>query len=125
MATTSLSDFLRRLRTETEAKTLADHSDQQLVERALAGWDTAAFQAIVFRHGPMVYRVCWRVLQHLQDVEDAFQATFLVLVQRLRKVRKHASFASWLHGVGPPAALTTQSQSAPRPRHEHHASPAH
>ena len=99
MATANMSDFLRRLTRGMAAQTLADHSDQQLVERALAGHEQAPFQAIVHRHGPMVYRVCWRVLQHQQDAEDAFQATFLVLAEKLRKVRKRASLASWLHGV--------------------------
>jgi DNA-directed RNA polymerase specialized sigma24 family protein len=88
MATTSFSDFFRRLAREMEAKTLGGHSDQQLVERALTREDTAAFQAIVARHGPMVYRVCRRVLQQAQDAEDAFQATFLILVQKLRTLRK-------------------------------------
>src|ERR1700682_2703297 len=90
MATTNLSDFFRRLTRGMAAETLGDHCDRQLVERALAGRDEAAFQAIVQRHGPMVYRVCWRVLLHPQDAEDAFQATFLVLGQKLRSVRKHA-----------------------------------
>jgi DNA-directed RNA polymerase specialized sigma24 family protein len=98
MTTANLSAFLRRLTRGMVAATLADQSDRQLVERFLAGQDEAVFDAIVRRHGAMVYRVCWRVLQHHQNAEDAFRATFLVLAQRLRTVRKHASLASWLHG---------------------------
>jgi RNA polymerase sigma factor (sigma-70 family) len=122
MATAILSDFFHRLTRGMAAETLADHSDQQLVERALAGTDEAPFQAIVHRHGPMVYRVCWRVLQHSQDAEDAFQATFLILAQKLRTVRKHASLASWLHGVAHRVALKAKAQTAARRRHEHQAS---
>jgi RNA polymerase sigma factor (sigma-70 family) len=122
MATAGFSQFFRRLTRDMEAKTLADYSDRQLVERALAEGDAAAFQAIVGRHGPMVYRVCWRVLQHAQDAEDAFQATFLVLVRRLRNVRKPASLASWLHGVAYRVALKARVQSAVRRHHEHQAS---
>src|SRR5438552_5679903 len=99
MAMTNSSDLFRRLMRGMAAETLDDHSDRQLIERTLAGRDEAAFQAIVHRHGPMVYRVCWRVSLHSQDAEDAFQATFLVLAQRLRTVRKRDSLASWLHGV--------------------------
>src|SRR5207245_2482175 len=99
MATAHLSSFLRRLTRGMAAETLADQSDQQLVEKALAGRDEAIFQAIVQRHGAMVYRVCWRVLQHDQEAEDAFQATFLILARKLGSVRKSASFASWLDGV--------------------------
>src|SRR5262245_33050173 len=107
---TNLSDFFRRL-TGGMAETQDDQSDRQLVERALAGRDEAAFQAIVHRHGPMVYRVCWRVSLHSQDAEDAFQATFLVLAQRLRTVRKRDSLASWLHGVARRVALKANAQS--------------
>lgn len=118
MATTSLSDFFRRLTRGMAAETLDDHSDRQLVERALAGRDEAAFHAILQRHGPMVYRVCWRVLLCTQDTEDAFQATFLVLAQKLRTVRERASLASWLHGVARRVALKAKVQSAGWRRHE-------
>jgi hypothetical protein len=50
----NLGAFFRRLTRGMAAETLADHSDQQLVERALPGNDEAPFQAIVHRHGPMV-----------------------------------------------------------------------
>src|SRR5262245_24446269 len=93
MATANLSGFLRNLTRAMGAQVLAGDSDRQLVERALARHDDAAFEAIVTRHGPMVYRVCWRVLQHPQDAEDAFQATFLLLAQKLRTLRQHASLA--------------------------------
>src|SRR5262249_20937061 len=121
MATANVSAFLRRLKRGMMAEALADESDRQLVERALAGRDEAAFEAILRRHGPMVYRVCWRVLQHHQDAEDAFQATFLVLAQRLRTVRKHGSLASWLHGVAYRVALKLKAQAATRRRREEQA----
>src|SRR5262245_47592790 len=100
------------------AHALAKQSDRQLVERILDGPDEAAYQAIVIRHGPMVYRVCWRALHRAEDVEDAFQATFLVLAQKLRTLRKHASLASWLHGVAHRLALKAKKQEATRRRHE-------
>src|SRR5258708_3280365 len=116
MAKANLGDFLRRLTRGMAAEMLRDESDRQLVERALAGRDEAAFEAIVRRHGAMVYRVCWRVLQHPQDAEDALQATFLVLAQKLRTVRNSASLASWLHGVAHRVALKSRAQSAARRR---------
>jgi len=118
MATASMSSFLRRLTRGMAAETLRDQSDRQLVERLLAGQDEAVFEAIVRRHGPMVYRVCRRVLQQEQDTEDAFQATFLILAQQLRSVRRHASLASWLHGVAHRVALKAGAQAATRRRHE-------
>jgi RNA polymerase sigma factor (sigma-70 family) len=122
MATANVSAFLRRLTRGMVAETLADQSDRQLVEQFLAGRGEAVFEAILRRHGAMVYRVCWRVLQHHQDAEDAFQATFLVLAQRLRSVRKHASLASWLHGVAQRLALRAKAGVATRRRHEAQAS---
>jgi len=114
MATVNLQDFLRRLTRGMAAHTLRDYSDQQLVERALGERDEFAFQAIVHRHGSMVFSVCWRVLQHAQDAEDAFQATFLILAQKLHTLRKQASLASWLHGVAHRVALNAKTQSAAR-----------
>lgn len=58
MATESMSTFLHHLTRQMAAESLADQSDQQLVERALAGRDEAVLRAIVRRHGGMVYRVC-------------------------------------------------------------------
>ncbi len=118
MGTANRKDFFRRLTRGMAAERLADNSDRQLVERALRGQDETAFQAIVFRHGPMVYRVCWCVLQHSQDTEDAFQATFLVLAQKLLALRKHDSLASWLHGVAHRVALRAKGKSAARRRRE-------
>src|SRR5947209_3323718 len=119
---TSLSGFLRRLRRE-EAETWQGPGDRELVERLLAGPDDPAFEAVVRRHGPMVYRVCWRALQQEQDTEDCFQATFLVLARQLHTVRKHASLASWLHGVAHRLALKARAQAATRRRHEQNATP--
>jgi RNA polymerase sigma factor (sigma-70 family) len=118
MAVGNFSEFLGRLLRPMRAASLSAESDGQLVGRALAGHDGTAFEAIVRRHGLMVYRVCWRVLQHRQDTEDAFQATFLVLAQKLRSLRKHASLASWLHGVAQRVAVRAKAQATARRRRD-------
>ena len=118
MTPANVSDFLRRLARGMAAETLAHESDRQLVGRFLDERDQAAFEALVRRHGPMVYRVCWRTLQHAEDAEDAFQATFLLLASKLGTVRKHHSLASWLHGVARRVALKAQAQAAARRRRE-------
>jgi len=118
MPTAHMSEFLRQMSLGIEMEALRDHSDQQLVERVLAVGDEASLQAIINRHGIMVYRVCQRILNRPQDAEDAFQATFLVLAQKLRSLRKQASLASWLHGV----AVKARAQASARRRRERQSS---
>ena len=77
-------------------------TDAQLLGRFAAGDGEAsglAFEALMGRHGPMVLRVCRGVLRDPHDAQDAFQATFLVLVRKANSIRDRDSVASWLHGV--------------------------
>src|SRR5204862_5582634 len=74
-------------------------SDAELLRRFLARQDEAAFEVLVRRHGPMVLGVCRRILGHAQDAEDAFQATFLVLVRRAASVVPRELVGNWLYGV--------------------------
>jgi RNA polymerase sigma factor (sigma-70 family) len=124
MATARMNGFLRRLTRGMAAEALAGQDDRRLVECLLAGPDEAAFEALVRRHGLMVYRVCWRVLQHAEDCEDAFQATFLLFARKLPTVRKRDSLASWLHGVAHRVALDARKRVARRRRHEEQVAPA-
>src|SRR6516164_2472292 len=67
--------------------------------------DEAAFSALVATHGPMVLGVCRRVLSDPNDVEDAFQATFLVLVKKAGSIRDRSVLGTWLYGVARRVAL--------------------
>lgn len=80
-------------------------SDAALLERYVSQRDQAAFAALVDRHGPMIMRLCRRVLADGQAAEDAFQATFLVLARRAAAVYPQDTVAAWLYGVAYRVAL--------------------
>src|SRR6185312_14974485 len=82
------------------------------------------FAALVQRHGPMVLRVCRSILRDEHDAQDAFQATFLVLVRRAGSVRRRGSIASWLHGVALRVSARARADLARRRRHERRAGEA-
>ncbi len=73
-------------------------TDAELLARFVASRDEGAFAELLNRHGPLVYRVCRRLLD-VSLADDAFQASFLVLATRADRVRKAASVGSWLVGV--------------------------
>ena len=79
MATPQLALVLRHIHRLAAGRSSPQRTDLQLVDDFSTNGDEAAFAVLVARHGPMVLRVCRRVLHHEQDAEDAFQATFLVL----------------------------------------------
>jgi RNA polymerase sigma factor (sigma-70 family) len=116
-----LSPFSRSFRTIFDIGAVAGLTDGELLDRfAIRQEESAelAFAALMERHGPMVLRVCRKVLGDSRDPLDAFQATFLVLVRRARSVRKSDSIASWLHGVAYRVALAERSAETRRLKHE-------
>ena len=96
--------MIRTLSTLRVAMAETERTDGQLLEAYAASRDGAAFAELVRRHGPMVWGVCRRLLASREDAEDAFQATFLVLVRKPESVRPAESVGNWLHGVAVRAA---------------------
>jgi RNA polymerase sigma factor (sigma-70 family) len=92
--------------------------DALLVERFVGRRDGEAFAALVARHGPMILGVCRRVLGDGPDAEDAFQATFLVLVRKARSLTRAESLASWLYGVALRVSRRARDGAATRRRCE-------
>jgi RNA polymerase sigma factor (sigma-70 family) len=102
---------LRRLGAKENARTL---QDRQLLDRFVTERDEGAFEALVARHGPMVLNVCRRVLYDPGTIDDAFQATFLVLVRKAASIRQRELLSNWLYGVAYRTAVRAKAESAKR-----------
>jgi RNA polymerase sigma factor (sigma-70 family) len=114
MAREQLATFVRHLRRIVGPREPSGLTDAHLLERWVRQRDEAAFEVLLWRHGPMVLGVCRRLLSHAQDVEDAFQAAFLVLVRKAGAIRQRASVGSWLYKVAYRAALRARAAKVAR-----------
>jgi HlyD family secretion protein len=113
--------ILGPIRTLFSVGATGELTDGQLLERFATNRGEAAelaFAVLVERHGPMVLRVCRGVLADPDDREDAFQATFLVLVKKARALWVRDSLGPWLHQVAYRTASCARSTAARRRRHE-------
>src|SRR6516162_8929801 len=104
MATSQTSEVIQHLRRTVLLRDGCGLTDGQLLGCFIERRDETAFASLVRRHGPMVWGVCRRLL-NLHDAEDAFQATFLVLVRKAASVVPREMVPNWLYGVAHQAAL--------------------
>src|SRR5262245_41260184 len=109
-----LYTLLQHLRRATAAPVPGELTDAELLGRFVRRRDPAAFEVLVWRHGPLVWSVCQRVLRHAADVEDAFQATFLTLVRKAGSIGRGAALPGWLHQVAYRTALRARAEAAKR-----------
>ena len=117
----------RQIDTLFNKGTVVGLTDAQLLERFTSrGDDTAelAFEALVHRHGPMVFRVCRAILRDSHDAHDAFQATFFVLVKKARGLWVRDSLGPWLHQVAYRTAYRMRSNGIRRRKYEQFNTPA-
>src|SRR5262245_20085518 len=105
--------ILRHLRRVAASQRASDLTDGELLDAFAARRDAACFEALVRRHGPMVFGVCRRVLRDAHDADDAFQAVFLVLVRRATAIPR-AAVGNWLYGVAYRTALDARRAVARR-----------
>ncbi len=94
--------------------TTAGLTEGELLERFVAANDEAAFEVLLARHGPTVLGVCRRILRDPNDVDDAFQATFLVLVRKAGSLRQRDLLGNWLYGVAHKVATRSRVLAAKR-----------
>ncbi|HEV3263131.1 MAG TPA: RNA polymerase sigma factor [Gemmataceae bacterium] len=113
-----MKNVIPHLRRVVLAPDGAGQTDGQLLGSFVEQRDEAAFEALVRRHGPMVLGVCRRFLHNQDDAEDAFQATFLVLVRKPASVVPREMVANWLYGVAHQTAIRARAADAKRRRRE-------
>ena len=119
MASVHMGSALRQIRGLFEAGTVAGLTDGQLLDRYLTRRDESAFAALVMRHGPMVLGVCHTVLHGSPEVEDAFQATFLVLIRKAATIRGRDAVGGWLHRVAHRVAVQAGRDRSRKDLREH------
>src|SRR5262249_2779748 len=105
---------LRHIRKLMGNQAVAELSDSDLLERFSCHHEDAAYEALLERHGPMVLGVCRRLLNEPHDVEDAFQATFVVLARKARAIAQRNLLGNWLYGVAYRIALKARANAALR-----------
>jgi RNA polymerase sigma-70 factor (ECF subfamily) len=105
---------VHELQTLFEVGSLGELSDGQLLHRFVERREEAVFEAIVGRHGPMVWGVCRRVLHDHHDAEDAFQATFLILARKAASIMIREKLGNWRYGVAYQTARKARAMRAKR-----------
>src|SRR5690348_8359321 len=88
-------------------------SDAELLSRYAETQDEQAFGALMVRHGMMVWSICQRTLRNTQDVEEAYQTTFLTLAHKASKLRGD-TLVGWLHQVAYQTAVTARRKTKSR-----------
>jgi RNA polymerase sigma factor (sigma-70 family) len=123
MATSQMSEVISHLRRTVLLREGVGLTDGQLLEDYLSRREEAALEALVWRHAPMVWGVCRRVLGNHHDAEDAFQATFLILVRKAASIASPTLLANWLYGVAHQTALKARATAAKRRARERQVTP--
>jgi RNA polymerase sigma factor (sigma-70 family) len=123
MAHRPLDLVVGRLRRLAGPSPVDDLADRLLLERFALNRDEAAFETLLRRHGPMVLGVCRRLLGDRHAAEDAFQATFLILVRRAGSLGRHGTLAGWLYTVARHTALRARADARRRSERERQVPP--
>jgi RNA polymerase sigma factor (sigma-70 family) len=121
MAEAHPNPFLDHIRHLIGSVPAAALTDGQLLERFLTGGDEEAVAVLVRRYARLVFGVCRRVLYNDHAAEDAFQATFLVLMRKAPSLDRDKPLGSWLYTVAYRLALRARANAARRKRCEEQA----
>jgi RNA polymerase sigma factor (sigma-70 family) len=114
MASDPMNTVIQQIRDSVRSQDEAHGTDAELLTHFLEHRDETAFAALVRRHGSMVMGVCRRVARDHHDAEDAFQATFLILVRKAASIGSRELIANWLYGVAYDVALKARAVTMKR-----------
>src|SRR5437879_3423648 len=114
MAGKTILDVVRDLGRAERLRSALILTDTQLLERFALQRDEAAFEALLHRHGPLVFGVCRRLLGDAHEVEDTFQATFLILARKAGGIGRRELLSNWLYGVAYKVAARARKTSRRR-----------
>jgi RNA polymerase sigma factor (sigma-70 family) len=114
VAQLTLTRVISHLHTVAGAESDADETDRGLLARFARTGGAAAFEALVRRHGQRVLAACRRILTDPADVDDAFQATFLVLLKKTGSVNWGESLGGWLCATAYRVALRARANAERR-----------
>jgi RNA polymerase sigma factor (sigma-70 family) len=89
-------------------------ADGELLAAFASERSEVPFAELVRRHGPLVWGTCRRLLPDPADAEDAFQATFLVLVRQAARLAGRDTVGPWLHRVAVLTARNVRRKNARR-----------
>jgi RNA polymerase sigma factor (sigma-70 family) len=123
LTSTELRRVVRQLRQTAETRQ-HDASAAELLKRFQTDGDREAFETIVCRFGPSVLSACRKVLSSEADVEDVFQATFVILLRKAKTIRRREALGAWLAGVAHRVALNALRSSTRRQRAEQRPRPS-
>src|SRR5260370_23687849 len=118
MPVSSMDGMMQRIRQVVVDADDPCETDADLLARFVSHSDSRAVSVLIRRHAPMVWGVCRRILHDHHDAEDAFQATFLVLLRKANTINPRSMAGNWLHGVAFQTALKARAMTAKRSTRE-------
>jgi RNA polymerase sigma-70 factor (ECF subfamily) len=66
---------------------------------------SVSFRELVEEHGPMVFRLAYRMTGNEEDAEDVVQESFLKAYRSLRRFDARSSFGTWIYRIAVNCAI--------------------
>lgn len=114
MASGAMTRIVQRIRRAVADGGESRETDADLLTRFLAHKDSQALAVLIRRYAAMVWSVCLRTVGHRQDAEDAFQATFVVLLRKANTIHPPGMVGNWLYGVARQTAMKARAMAMKR-----------